>query len=94
MFYAMGGGPQTAMNIVCFPLKQMEFQSFGPLKWWVGQDVRTRRCLVGGHSVGRQGTEIRFSVTGFIHPDRILTKKIGGGRQIDSNQADWHRNYQ
>ena len=74
--YAMGGTPKTAMNLVGFPLKQMDISILrqilqGGLDKMKEADV----MLVGGHSVEDSELKYGLSVTGFVHPDRILTKK-------------------
>jgi selenide,water dikinase len=74
--YAMGGKPKTAMNLVGFPLKQMDISILrqiiqGGLDKLKEADV----VLVGGHSVEDRELKYGLSVTGFIHPDRVLTKK-------------------
>ena len=74
--YAMGGVPKTAMNLVAFPLKDMDMSVLrqiiqGGLDKMKEADV----VLVGGHSVEDKELKYGLSVTGFIHPDRILTKK-------------------
>ena len=74
--YAMGGIPKTAMNIVAFPVKDMDISVLrkiiqGGLDKMKEADV----VLVGGHSVEDKELKYGLSVTGFIHPDRVLTKK-------------------
>jgi len=74
--YAMGGIPKTAMNIVAFPIKEMDISILrkiiqGGLDKMKEADV----VLVGGHSVEDKELKYGLSVTGFVHPDRILTKK-------------------
>ena len=74
--YAMGGVPKTAMNLVCFPLKKMDLSILrqilqGGLDKMKEADV----VLVGGHSVEDNELKYGLSVTGFVHPNRILTKK-------------------
>jgi selenide,water dikinase len=74
--YAMGGIPKTAMNLVGFPLKQMDISILrqiiqGGLDKMKEADV----VLIGGHSVEDRELKYGLSVTGFVHPDRILTKK-------------------
>ena len=74
--YAMGGVPKTAMNIVAFPIKEMDMSILrkiiqGGLDKMKEADV----VLVGGHSVEDKELKYGLSVTGFVHPDRILTKK-------------------
>jgi len=74
--YAMGGIPKTAMNLVGFPLKQMDISILrqiiqGGLDKMKEADV----VLIGGHSVEDSELKYGLSVTGFVHPDRILTKR-------------------
>ena len=74
--YAMGGIPKTAMNLVAFPIKHMDISVLrqiiqGGLDKMKEADV----VLVGGHSIQDNELKYGLSVTGFIHPDRILTKK-------------------
>ena len=73
--YAMGGIPKTAMNLVGFPIKQMDILILreiiqGGLDKMKEADV----VLIGGHSVEDSELKYGLSVTGFVHPDRILTK--------------------
>ena len=80
--YAMGGVPKTAMNLVGFPLGDMELSVLreiiqGGLDKMREADV----VLVGGHSVEDKELKYGLSVTGFIHPDRVLTK--GGFEEGD-----------
>ena len=74
--YAMGGVPKTAMNLVAFPIKEMDISILrqiiqGGLDKLKEADV----VLVGGHSVEDKELKYGLSVTGFIHPDYVLTKK-------------------
>ena len=74
--YAMGGIPKTAMNLVAFPLKTMDISVLrqiiqGGLDKMTEADV----VLIGGHSIEDSELKYGLSVTGFIHPSRVLTKK-------------------
>jgi len=74
--YAMGGMPKTAMNLVAFPINQMDISLLrrilqGGLDKMKEADV----VLVGGHSVEDNELKYGLSVTGFIHPSRVITKK-------------------
>jgi selenide,water dikinase len=91
--YAMGGQPLTAMNIVCFPEKTMPISVLKDIL--VGGLDKMHEAgvvLVGGHSVEDEELKYGISVTGTIHPakvvlnigaragDRlILTKPLGTG---------------
>ena len=73
--YAMGGVPKTAMNLVAFPLDDMDMSILreimqGGLDKMKEADV----VLVGGHSVKDKELKYGLSVTGFVHPDHIFTK--------------------
>jgi selenide, water dikinase len=74
--YAMGGVPKTAMNLVAFPLKDMDIAILRQIiQGGVDKMREAGVVLVGGHSVEDKELKYGLSVTGFIHPDRILTKK-------------------
>lgn len=74
--YAMGGTPRTAMNVVAFPAKTLDISI---LRTVIEGGLTIMReagvVLVGGHTVEDSELKYGLSVTGFIHPDRILTKK-------------------
>jgi selenide, water dikinase len=74
--YAMGGTPKTAMNVVAFPAKSMDISV---LRAVIDGGLHTMReagvVLVGGHTVTDPELKYGLAVTGFIHPDRILTKR-------------------
>jgi selenide, water dikinase len=81
--YAMGGRPLTAMNVVCFPTQTMYKAILGEIPRGGLQSIHEAGAvLVGGHSV--EDTEIKYglSVTGVVHPDRVLTN--AGGRPGDA----------
>ena len=74
--YAMGGTPKTAMNLVGFPLKQMDISILRRiLQGGLDKMKEAGVMLVGGHSVEDSELKYGLSVTGFVHPDRVLTKK-------------------
>ena len=74
--YAMGGVPKTAMNLVAFPAKVMDIYVLRRIiEGGLDKMREAGVVLVGGHTI--EDTELKYglSVTGFIHPDRVLTKK-------------------
>jgi len=74
--YAMGGTPKTAMNIVAFPAKTMDISILRTvIEGGLSKMREAGVVLVGGHTVEDSELKYGLSVTGFIHPDRILTKK-------------------
>jgi selenide,water dikinase len=74
--YAMGGKPLTAMNIVCFPVTDMPKEILKEiLQGGLEKIHEAGAVLVGGHSVDDQELKYGLSVTGSIHPDRIVTNR-------------------
>jgi len=74
--YAMGGKPILAMNIICFPLKTMDISILQEiLRGGLDKMREAEVLLVGGHSVEDNELKYGLSVTGTIHPDRVLTNK-------------------
>ena len=91
--YAMGGRPITAMNIVCFPIRKMAIGILREiLKGGLDKMREAGVLLIGGHSVEDDELKYGLSVTGTIHPEKvlfnrgaqpgdrlILTKELGTG---------------
>jgi selenide,water dikinase len=81
--YAMGGEPKTAMNLVAFPVKDLDLDILRKiLEGGIEKMKEAAVILVGGHSVEDRELKYGLSVTGFVHPERVLTKKsirIGDG---------------
>ncbi len=73
--YAMGGVPKTAMNIVCFPINLDISILRQVIQGGIDKMKEADVVLAGGHSVEDSEMKYGLSVTGFIHPDHILTKK-------------------
>jgi selenide,water dikinase len=74
--YAMGGVPKTAMNLVAFPAKDMDISVLRKIiEGGLDKMREAAVVLVGGHTI--EDTELKYglSVTGFVHPDRVLTKR-------------------
>jgi len=74
--YAMGGKPLTVLNIVGFPDKELPIEILSEILRGGAERVAAAGAVVaGGHSV--RDVEIKFglSVTGIVHPDRILTNR-------------------
>jgi selenide,water dikinase len=71
--YAMGGRPISALAIVCFP----ENGDFAILEQILAgglfQMMAAGCTVIGGHSVRDPEIKFGYSVTGLIHPDRVLT---------------------
>jgi selenide,water dikinase len=74
--YAMGGVPKTAMNLVAFPAKDMDISVLRRIiEGGLDKMREAGVVLVGGHTVEDPELKYGLSVTGFIHPNRVLTKK-------------------
>jgi selenide,water dikinase len=91
--YAMGGKPLTALNLVAYSLEQL---GEGPLREILrgGADAAAAAgvSIVGGHSIDDAEPKYGLSVTGSVHPARMmrnstaragdslfLSKPVGGG---------------
>jgi selenide,water dikinase len=91
--YAMGGVPKTAMNLVSFPIKEMDIDILRQIiQGGIDKIREADAVLVGGHSIEDSELKYGLSVTGFVHPARvriknnlragdrlILTKPLGTG---------------
>ncbi len=71
--YAMGGRPISALTLVCFPetgdvmiLEQM-------LAGGLSKMVEANCTIIGGHSIKDDEIKLGYSVTGTVHPGRVLT---------------------
>ena len=90
--YAMGGKPVVALNIVCFP-NCLNIDILGEiLKGGADKVIEAGAVIIGGHTVSDDEPKYGLSVTGLVHPDKvlknygskvgdvlILTKPIGTG---------------
>lgn len=79
--YAMGGKPITAMNIVCFPINKLDSEALGLiLKGGQDKAIEAGVAVVGGHTVDDDQLKYGMSVTGLVHPEKIVrnsTAKLG-----------------
>lgn len=74
--YAMGGRPLTAMNIVAFPIDSMDISVLTEILAGGLEKLREAgAALVGGHSVADPEMKYGLSVTGVVHPQRVLTNR-------------------
>jgi selenide,water dikinase len=72
--YAMGGRPLTALNIVGFPQDQLPWDVLSEILRGGHQTVHEAGAvLAGGHSVKAPELFFGLSVTGVVHPERIVT---------------------
>lgn len=74
--YAMGAKPLTALNIVCFPEK-MDLNILGKIMEGGNQKVmEAGAILVGGHSIHDSQIKYGLSITGVVHPQKILRNNM------------------
>lgn len=72
--YAMGGRPLTAMNIIGFPVKKLDLSVLAEiLRGGADKIKEAGAVLLGGHSVDDNEPKYGLSVTGIVHPDKVLT---------------------
>lgn len=70
--YAMGGKPVVALNIVCFP-NCLNIDVLGEiLRGGADKVIECGAVVVGGHSVQDDEPKYGLSVTGIVHPDKVL----------------------
>jgi selenide, water dikinase len=72
--YAMGGRPLTALNIVAFPVGTLSLDVLSEILRGGADKVREAGVtLVGGHTIDDTEPKFGLSVTGTVHPGRIVT---------------------
>ena len=72
--YAMGGEPLTALNIVAFPDKKFPSSLLTEILRGGQEKVHEAGAvIVGGHTVTDDELKYGLAVTGWAHPDRLLT---------------------
>lgn len=70
--YAMGGKPIVALNIVCFP-NCLNMNILGKiLRGGADKVLEAGAVIVGGHTVQDDEPKYGLSVTGIVHPDKVL----------------------
>ena len=90
--YAMGGRPKLAMNVFCFPEDLAKEHLQAILQGGYEKVAEADAMVVGGHTIKDPVPKYGLSVTGFVHPDKvlknnaapagdvlILTKALGSG---------------
>ncbi len=73
--YAMGGKPLTALALVCFPDKADIAILERILAGGLSKMIEAGCTVVGGHSIRDEETKFGYSVTGLIHPRRVLANE-------------------
>jgi selenide,water dikinase len=70
--YAMGGKPLTALALVCFPEKADLEILERILAGGLSKMIEAGCTVIGGHSIRDEETKFGYSVTGIVHPKKIL----------------------
>ncbi|NLW78979.1 MAG: selenide, water dikinase SelD [Ruminococcaceae bacterium] len=70
--YAMGGEPKLCMNILCVPRDMPQAATREVLRGGYDKVYEAGALLTGGHSILDSGLKYGLSVTGFVHPNRML----------------------
>lgn len=76
--YAMGGRPVTAMNIVGVPTDELPLEVVHEILRGGAEKVKEAGCvLAGGHTVKNPEPLYGLSVTGVVHPERVISNANG-----------------
>jgi selenide,water dikinase len=80
--YAMGGKPLTSLALVCFPDKADLAILERILAGGLSKMIEAGCTVIGGHSIRDEETKFGYSVTGVVHPKKILANS--GARPRDA----------
>ena len=71
--YAMGGEPRLALNLLCVPEDMPKEAVHQLLRGGYDKVYEAGTIITGGHSILDKEPKYGLAVTGFVHPDKILT---------------------
>ena len=71
--YAMGGEPKLALNIMAVPADMPKEVVHEILRGGYDKVYEAGALITGGHSILDPEPKYGLAVTGFVHPDRVLT---------------------
>ena len=71
--YAMGGEPKLCLNIMAIPADMPKETVHQLLRGGYDKVYEAGALITGGHSILDEEPKYGLAVTGFVHPDRILT---------------------
>ena len=71
--YAMGGEPRLALNVMAVPKDMPSEAVHELLRGGYEKAYEAGAIITGGHSILDDEPKYGLSVTGFVHPDRVLT---------------------
>lgn len=79
--YAMGGEPKLAMNVMCTSKELTREAVHEILRGGYEKAYEADVIITGGHTIEAPEPKYGLSVTGFVHPKRVLTN--AGAREGD-----------
>lgn len=99
--YAMGGRPLVVLNLAGYPENAVPGEVLSRIFTGAAETCEQAGCvLAGGHTVRDDEVKFGLSVTGLVHPERILrnstarpgdrlvlTKPLGTGALVAANRA-------
>ena len=71
--YAMGGEPKLCLNIMAVPESMPKEAVHQMLRGGYDKVYEAGALITGGHSILDDEPKYGLAVTGFVHPDRVLT---------------------
>ena len=72
--YAMAAEPKTAMNILCYPIRDRDPEELTAIiRGGAEKAAEARVVILGGHSVEDAEPKFGMAVTGIVNPDSITT---------------------
>ena len=71
--YAMGGEPKLCLNIMAIPESMPKEAVHQLLRGGYDKVYEAGALITGGHSILDEEPKYGLAVTGFVHPDKILT---------------------
>lgn len=72
--YAMGGRPVIALNIMMFPSAGLPVDAYAEiLRGGSDKAAEAGVSIIGGHTIDDAVPKYGLAVTGFVHPDAVIT---------------------
>ena len=71
--YAMGGEPKLCLNIMAIPSDMPKEAVHDLLRGGYDKVYEAGALITGGHSILDEEPKYGLAVTGFVHPDKVLT---------------------
>ena len=71
--YAMGGEPKLALNIMAIPKKMPKEAVHELLRGGYDKVYEAGALITGGHSILDEEPKYGLAVTGFVHPEKLLS---------------------